>query len=581
MEFSIEKAERKLLPQNFKVDKYEDLAPYLNSLLQREIQSVEELKIWIRDYSELEAFIEEDMAWRYINYTRYTDNEEYVKAYQNFVENIQPELARIQHELDKKFVGSDYFEELKDPDLQNLKKKSKLSIELYEEKNIPLQTEQSKLGQEYNAVQGGMSIEYNGQEFTMQQAAAMLREPDRAVRKEIFEKLNERRLEDGEKLDQLFDKLASLRHEQAQNLGFDNYRDYKHKALARFDYGTDKVLEFHESIKEVIVPRFNDSRKRRKKALGYDCLRPYDLAVNIYSSEPLRPYKREEADELIRRSINSFERIHPFFGNTLKEMKSRGFLDLESRKGKAPGGYNYPLDETGLPFIFMNGSGTMSDVTTLAHEGGHAVHAVLCNQLKLAPLKHCPSEIAELASMSMELFAMDTWDEFFKDEASFLRAKIEQLEGILDILPWVATVDKFQHWIYTHPTHTSEERDAAFMAISDEFSSDVVDYKGYEHFRAKAWQKQLHIYEVPFYYIEYGIAQLGALAMFRNFKENPDQTLDSYMKALSLGYTRSIPEIYEAAGIRFEFSKDYIEGLFQFLEAELGELISRYQKLNA
>ena len=242
---------------------------------------------------------------------------------------------------------------------------------------------------------------------------------------------------------------------------------------------------------------------------------------------------------------------------------------MASKEGKAPGGYNYPLYESGIPFIFMNAVGSPRDLVTMMHEGGHAVHSFLSRDLKLASFKSCPSEVAELASMSMELISMDHWDVFYKNPEDLKRAKIEHLEDIVATLPWIAIIDKFQHWIYENPKHSVEERNQAWLEIEKEFSNGVTDWTGCEDSLKYSWHKQLHLFEVPFYYIEYGMAQLGALAIWRNYKLDPSKAIEQYKEALKLGYTKGIKEIYKTAGIEFNFSAEYISELADFLNTEL------------
>ena len=321
-----------------------------------------------------------------------------------------------------------------------------------------------------------------------------------------------------------------------------------------------------------VVPLLNDLARKREQALQLEALRPWDLRVDVLNQPPLRPFGSGE--ELLDKTIACFTRLHPFLGECLAIMKEMGHLDLESRKGKAPGGYNYPLDEIGVPFIFMNATSNLRDLVTLLHEGGHAVHSFLTRDLTLGAFKHPPSEVAELASMTMELLTMDHWDLFFESPADLRRAKVQHLEQIIETLPWVATVDKFQHWVYEHPGHGVEERKQAWNETYGQFTDRVTDWAGLEDYRAYLWQKQLHLYEVPFYYIEYGIAQLGAVAIWKNYKENPEQGLGGYLEALKLGYTRPIREIYAAARIRFDFSHAYITELMQFVEEELRSVIS-------
>jgi oligoendopeptidase F len=311
----------------------------------------------------------------------------------------------------------------------------------------------------------------------------------------------------------------------------------------------------------------NDTANERKQALQLDTLRPWDLKVDPENRPPLKPFSTGE--ELLEKTITCFTQLDPQLGNYLSVMKAMGHLDLESRKGKSPGGYNYPLEEIGVPFIFMNATSNLRDLVTLLHEGGHAVHNFVTRDLLLNSFKNPPAEVAELASMSMELLTMDYWNVFFENEEDLRRAKIQHLESIIETLPWVATIDKFQHWLYENPTHSIEERQSKWLKIYEQFSDSVTDWSGFEDFKKYIWQKQLHIYEVPFYYIEYGMAQLGAVGVWRNYKQNPQKGLEGYLNALKLGYTAPISEIYAAANIPFDFSKDYITELMNFVREEL------------
>ena len=341
-------------------------------------------------------------------------------------------------------------------------------------------------------------------------------------------------------------------------------------AMGRFDYTPQDCFNFHDSVKEAVVPLLNDMANNRKNALQVDALRPWDTKVDPQGLAPLKPF--ETGEQLLDKTIRCFSRLDPFLGDCLRIMKTMKHLDLESRKGKAPGGYNYPLDEIGVPFIFMNATSNLRDMITLLHEGGHAVHSLVTRDLAINSFKHTTAEVAELASMSMELITMDFWDEFFDNEADLKRAKIQHLESIIETLPWVATVDKFQHWMYENPQHTAEQRADAWVGIYDQFTDDVMDWSELETFKKYLWQRQLHIYEVPFYYIEYGIAQLGAIGVWKNYRQDREKGLKGYLDALKLGYTATIGEIYQAANIPFDFSKDYITELMQFVRTELERL---------
>ncbi len=559
---------RKFLPEDFKVSSWDLLKPFFDNLAERQISNVSELKQWLHDRSELESVISEDMGWRYIRMTCYTDKEEYSKSYQDFVQNIQPQIAPFSDMLNKKTLGLPFIAALENEPgynlmLRNLKKE----VELFRSENIPLYTEITTETQKYAEISGAMTVEINGQEITLPQAGVILQSTDRAQREDVFRKISTRRLKDKDLLDALFSKLISLRHKVSLNAGFKNFRDYQFKAYGRFDYTPQDCFNFHEAIESEVLPLINQFSKERKSKLKVTELRPWDKAVDAEGREPLKPF--QDSKELTQKSIEVFKRLNPYLGECLEVMDKMGHLDLESRKGKAPGGYNYPLAEIGVPFIFMNATSTMRDMMTIMHEGGHAVHNFLTMNLELNDFKSPPMEVAELASMSMELISMDEWPIFFEAEKDFKRAKLEQLEDSIETLPWVATIDKFQHWIYENPTHSLEERKENWNAIFSRFGDTVTNWSGLEEAKNYLWQKQLHLYEVPFYYIEYGMAQLGAIAIWRNFKKDKKTGLQKYQDALKLGNMATIPEIYNAAGIRFDFSRGYIKELMDFVREEL------------
>lgn len=551
---------------------WDDVKPFYEELNDRAIDSVEELETWLLDRNELENYIAENSAWRYISYTRNTEDTGIRDRFLFFINQIKPKITPFANLLDKKLIDCPYQKELKDEGYKIYLRTTRNEIELYREENIQLTVQAEEKAQEYAEIQAAMTIEYEGKELTMQQAAKFLKSADRNIRKAIYDKVIARRMQDSEKLDNLFSELVRLRHQMAVNAGFENYRDYKFKLLGRFDYTVEEVYHFHESVKNEIAPLAALILDQKRKKLGLDTIHPYDLDADPAGEEPLKPY--EDSEELINKGITIFGKLNKALGHYLSIMHDKGYLDLDSRKGKAPGGYNYPLDEIGIPFIFMNASGKFRDMVTMMHEGGHAIHSFLARGLPLSVFKHTPSEVSELASMSMELLSMGKWDIFFENPKDLIRAQREQLESIVESLPWIATVDKFQNWIYTHPEHTIKERSEEWVKIFNEFHPDIVDWTGYEIARASGWHKQLHIFEVPFYYIEYGIAQLGALAVWKNYKKDPEKGLEMYLNALKLGYTRSVPEIYKEAGISFDFSLPYVREIAQFLKHEL-ELLEK------
>ena len=562
---------RKYVAHDFQCESWSAVEAYLKDLNERIIDTPEKFNQWLLDKSELDAVLEENMAWRYIKMTIDTTNEAYTQAYQFFVTEIQPNLAPYDDLLNKKMMDSPFISDLEKDEAYHIYFRGvKTALELFNEKNIPLETELNTLSQQYGAIIGKQNITYNGEMLTMPQAAVLLKNPDESIRKEVYETIVNRRAEDTTELDELFHKLVKLRHEVAQNAGCSDFREYKFKALGRFDYTIDDCLNFHDAIEKLIVPLVKTIQEEKAKKLKREKLKPWDAEVDPDGLAPLKPFKTGE--ELLDKSIQVFEKLDSYFGFCLSTMKTEGYLDLDSKPGKAPGGYNYPLYESGIPFIFMNAAGAQRDLTTMVHEGGHAVHSFLSRNLELTGFKSLPSEVAELASMSMELLTMDLWTEFYTSTDDLKRAQIEQLESVIKVLPWIATIDAFQHWIYTHPEHTTEERTAEWLAISKRFGTGMTDFTGYEEAQKSAWHKQLHLFEVPFYYIEYGIAQLGAIGVWKNFKSNPKKAIDDYKKALSLGYSRSIPEIYETAGLKFDFSKNYLSELTDLIQFELSEL---------
>ncbi len=558
---------RHFLPANYQLTDWGSIEPYLVNLQQRDLSTAADLEKWLRDMSELEAVIGEDIAWRHIRMTCNTEDKSLRDHFTYFVTEIQPKIQPISDLLNRKLVDSPLTKDLDVPKYFTYLRSVRKSIDLYREENIPIQSELSVLAQQYGEISGKMTVTINDQVYTLQQAMKFLENPDRVLRESVYRKIQDRRREDRNELNELFSNLVRRRNQVAVNAGFANYRDYKFVDLGRFDYTKDDCFHFHDAVKKHVLPLVSMIHKHKKKNLGLDTLRPWDSDAEPAGTEPLHPFTT--GTELLEKTVDCFHRLRPFFADCLLTMKKMNRFDLESRIGKAPGGYNAPLSETGAPFIFMNAAGQMHDVTTMVHEGGHAVHSFLAHPLELSAFKEYPMEIAEVASMAMELFSMEYWDVYFQNPDDLRRAKIQQLERVITIFPWIATIDKFQHWIYENPGHTVEERKENWLRILREFASREFDWTGLEDYQETSWQRQLHLFEVPFYYIEYGIAQLGAIGMWKQFKENKEQALDNYSSALQLGGTKTLPELYNAAGITFDFSGEYIKSLMDFVEGEL------------
>jgi oligoendopeptidase F len=566
----IKKLLRRYVPETFFLTTWDELKLFFNELETRTIQSKVDLEQWLKDYSEIQAVISEDACWRQIKMTCDTENKELEEAFTYFCNEIEPHIKPYADSLNRKLMASPFLHELDATIYSTYLRSVEKEIKLFNGKNISIQAELNILAQQYGTITGKMTVEVEGMEYTLQQAAKFLMQSNRSLREQVYTKIATRRKQDDETLDSLFNDLIQKRNQIGINAGFKNYRDYKFEELGRFDYTVEDCENFHSSIKKFILPLVEEIYDHKQKQLGLNELKPYDVDAEPEGQLPLEPFKN--GDELLTKSIEAFSAIRPLFGDCLRKMKSLNQFDLESRKGKAPGGYNCPLAETGAPFIFMNAAGTADDVITMMHEGGHALHSFFSHDLELSAFKEYPMEMAELASMSMELFSMDVWDVFYKNEMDLKRAKIEELERAITIFPWIATIDKFQHWLYTNPNHTVDERRQMWLVIHQEFTPKNISWESLETNRSILWQKQLHLFEVPFYYIEYGIAQLGALAMWKEYKRDKERTLDNYSNALSKGYTMPLKELYKTAGIQFDFSENNVKELSEFVRAEIKQL---------
>ena len=557
---------RRFVPETADLEQKEQVIGLYRKLLDREIDSREELEQWVLDRSELEAALDQTGTVLYIRMTCQTDDEARAEAYQQFIEIIVPEVKPLDDQLNRKYLEARKSYPLDECLYEVYDREIVSDVELFVAENVPLQTEVSLSAQEYQKICGKMMVEFQGQERTLPEMAKFLQEPDRELREEAWRASSDRRLKDKEKLDELFDKMLSLRHRVARNAGCSNFCDYQFKAYQRFDYTPADCRTYHQSVAKLVVPVWRKILQRRKETLGYGTLRPWDLSVDPKGRPPLRPFQKVE--DLIGGVRKIFERIHPDLGRQFQEMVDLGVLDLSSRKGKAPGGYQSSLDEARKPFIFMNAVGVHQDVSTLLHEGGHAFHALACAHHPLLDYRHGPMEFNEVASMGMELLAGEHWDVFYNEEDR-QRAREQHFEDVVHVLAWVATVDAFQQWIYDHPEQTAEERRRAWVESYQRFGGGVVAWDGWEEALSFLWHRQLHVFEVPFYYIEYGIAQLGALQLWTNARRDRAKALEDYRRGLSLGGSRPLPEIYRTAGLRFDFSPDTIGPLMEEVQKEL------------
>ena len=549
---------------------WEDVEPTFTQLLQRPIHSVQDLSTWITERSDLEAQLGETVSWAYIQLSADNQSQSANQRYQYVIQEILPKLDPLDQALNKKLVESPYLNQLDARRYEIYLRNIQASVDLFQEENVALNTDVQLKTKEYARIFSQMMIGMDGKQMTLQQANTILEEPNRQRRRNIYHKINRRILQDTAQLDQLFDELLQKRHAIARNAGMENYRDYAFQELGRFDYTPADCHDFHQAVKAEVLPILNELYLTRKQNLKVTQLRPWDLNADTAGQAPLHPFK--DTNELLQKGIECLEQVHPEYARIIRLIQQNGFLDLASRPGKRPGGYNMPLQATRMPFVFMNATNSLGDLRTFMHESGHAIHFFLTRDYPLLFDRKFTFEVAELAAMTMELLTMDHWHLFFPNEADLRRAKITQLEHVLKVLPWIATIDQFQHWLYTHPNHTQEERRAKWTESFHAFTPGVLDYSSLEQYIENLWHKQLHLFEVPFYYIEYGFAQLGAIALWRQYRENPEQAVAAFTRAMRLGNTRSIRDIYAEAGIRFDFSQEYVRDLGTFVRGEMEKL---------
>jgi len=561
---------RTFVPHSLDLGDWPQIAPLFDQLEARaaKANSTAALERWLLDWSELNAALDEEASRRYIAMTCHTDSADAEQAYLHFVEHVEPQLKPRQFALEQLYVAHPQFSQLPQARYEVFNRDLKNHVALFRAENVALETEEAKLCQQYQKLIGAQTVTFRGEEKTLVQMGRYLEEPDRALRQEAWELVAKRRLQDVDPCEEIFDQIIQLRTQIAKNAGFNNYRDFAFRQKGRFDYTPENCLQFHDAVEAEIMPAVREIQNDRRRQLELEKLRPWDLAVDPQNRPPLKPFA--EVGEMVTRTQKIFNQLDAELAAGFQQMQDLKLLDLANRKGKAPGGYQSTLAEARVPFIFMNAIGLQRDVETILHEAGHAFHAQATREEDLYAYRGAPIEFCEVASMAMELLGNEFLEEFYP-AAEANRARKTHLEGIIGFFPWMATVDAFQHWIYTHAHHTRAERKAAYQQLMDRFGGDV-DYSGYEEVRAHSWHRQLHIFLHPFYYVEYGIAQLGALQVWANSRRDTAKALADYKQALALGGSRPLPELFAAAGCRFQFDAATIRPLIQLARTELNKL---------
>jgi oligoendopeptidase F len=538
---------------------------YYRELNDRPLHTADALNRWLLDGSELESCLDEEGSTRYVEMTCHTNDAGRERRYLDFIEQIVPLAKTWSNKLDRKLLDCPHRSSLPADRFGVLLRRIENRVRLFREENVALQTEDDRLRQQYQKLTGGLTVSYRGGERTMQQMAQYLEEDDRAVREETWGLVKDKWAEVRDDIETLYDRMVRTRHRMAHNAALPDYRDYAFRHLERFDYTPADCIAFAGAIERRIVPAAKSLADERRTRLAVETLRPWDLAVDPEGRSPLRPFAT--AAELVAGCGRIFARVDAELAGQFEHMMAAGLLDLESRKGKAPGGYMMDYKGRRLPFIFMNAVGTQRDVETLLHEGGHAFHVFAARDEPIAALRDAPIEFAEVASMGMELLSAPYLEAFY-EPADAERARRRQLRDIVNFFPFMATIDQLQHWVYTHPTHGREERKQAWLELNRRFVP-WIDYRGHADALAYAWHRKGHPFTVPFYYVEYGIAQLGALGVWVGSQRDRMAAVAAYRRALALGGSRPLPELFAAAGLRFDFSESTVEPAIGAIEMAL------------
>lgn len=556
---------RRYLAKDFDPTSAESVKRSYDELSERALSSISELEKWIADYEELSSVIHERYSRAYVATTVDTTDKAAEKSYMHIVENIMPLTETYGFKINRKLLSSPHVAKL-GAYYECFLRATRTDVEIYRDENVALKVQERKLDNEFEKIMGSMSANFRGEELTMQQLSRYLEEPDRATRQAAWETRATVKRSKAAELDALYDRMLGVRKQIAANAGFKSFRDYQFAAYHRFDYTPDDCFQFHDAIAEHIVPLVTRFHQSRTQKLGVDRLHPWDIQVDPHAKTPIRPFK--QVAELVYGCHKIFHAVDDELGSYFDDMVARGLLDLDSRKGKAPGGYCTQFSETRVPFIFMNAAGTRRDVETLLHEGGHAMHYYLARELKLASYHGTGMEFAEVASMSMELLSRPYLSQFYASDA-LPRVLDDQLRKILEFFPFMAMIDAFQHWVYTADDSSAAARRKKWSELEKKFQP-ALDWSAHDETRDIGWQYP-HVFSVPFYYVEYGIAQLGALAIWKQSLENHRGAVEKYKKGLSLGGSKPLPELFATVGAKFGLGSVVIQPLVQAVERNLAD----------
>jgi len=556
-------------PQDLLEMSWEDFEPSYQELIDQELTR-DNFETWLADWTTLSEWSDEFYNRLYVAVSLNTVDAEAEKRFEKYMGEYYPKWQAADQKIKEKFLASGYEVEGFEIPRRNMQ----AEVDLYCEENLPLFVEEEKLNSEHDKVIGAQTLTWQGQEKTARQMEVVLRETDRETRRQGWELLAERQLQDRQAINDRWERYMELRRKMAANAKLPDYRTFRWRIYNRFDYTPDDCKSFHKAIEEVVEPAVGRATERRRQALGIDSARYYDLFVDPSNQAPLKPFA--DVKEMIEKSTAVFTHVHPKFGAYFAQMAQEGLLDLDNRKNKANGGYCTYFSHARRPFIFSNAVGIHDDVQTLLHEGGHSFHAYEAFQLPYFQ-QYCesnvPTEFAEVASMAMEYLTLPYISrEFggFYSEIDAARARAEHIESDMRFWPYMAIVDAFQHWVYENPQQGSQPDlcDAKWAELEGRFRPEI-DWSGYEDVKMTGWQRKDHIHHIPFYYVEYGLALLGAVQIWRNSLQDQDNAVEQYRSALALGGTASLPELFKAAGAKLAFDNEILQDAVALMEEQL------------
>ncbi len=577
---AIRKKRRRFLPEDLQVNTWDDLKPYADNLLNRKIRSISGFEKFLRDESEFSAAYYQEYIDRDILVMQDSTNKEYEKDFLAFHESSH-DFALFDQAISKRIADDPYGKQIKDKSFRKARKSIKLFNGIFCPQNIRLENKDTLMSYKVGRILSRMTMIHEDREINLSESAALWSSGDREERKKAWLAEQEARLEKSEPLGRHFGRLVANRHQMGLNAGFDDYTDYVYWNAApegkQMVYLPKDMRRFDNNVKNIVLPIIEKLDKKRADKLGLRVLRPWDLDVDIYTQKPVVAFKNKR--DLLKKTHKVLNAVDPYFSDVLKVMEEHGHMDLEPRDGKYPGACNYNMPERMVPYTFGNFSGSINDVATMVHETGHGVQNMLLKDLKLARYKWVCSDVAEFAAIGMEMLSFDHWGEFFDNKTDCLRAQRVYLENIMRrYFPYIAEGNKFQRAVYAEPDISPRLRNEKYLEISQEYNTPLVDWSGLEDYQAIQWQRKPHPFTDPFYFAEYSFAFIAAADLLKNYRKQPDKTIEQYKKALGLGSTETISKTFETAGVNFDFDAPAMRRAAKFYYNEICEIDKKFEE---